>query len=87
MTKKHIILSKELLEDLRQLNILDEIALRNEAIIREFYKRLKKGKQRKGEIKIQLAEEYNLGYKLIDYIVYQKKRRRKPPCNPIRELL
>jgi hypothetical protein len=93
MTKtENITLSKEEINKFRSIGALDEIGLRDEAIRREFFRRLIETspsgskKKIKTEIKTQLADEYNLSYKKIDEIVYRKERRKKVPTNPIKEL-
>jgi hypothetical protein len=92
--KEKIILSADLLKKLRELDVIDEIALRDEAIKREYFRRLKESlssgggnkKKKKIEIKTQLAEEHSLKYETIDQIVYRKQRRKKPLPNLIKEL-
>jgi len=77
-------LSSEEITKLRELGVLDEIALRDE-YIRRLYK------QRKGNIKVDdfkrmVADEFDMSISTVDSILYRKETRKKKPQKMINEL-
>ena len=83
----NIKVSKGLIAKLREAGLLDEIALRNLYIKKQFLKRCKKyKKQTKKQIIKTIAEELGMEPDTVDNIIYQKLTRKKPLLIQIDEI-
>ncbi len=75
-------LSLEDLQRLRQIGIIDEIALRNIVLRKEFKlkcneNRRKKGRGESAKVIELLANKFNMGIKAVERAVYDSKSRKK----------
>lgn len=83
-------LSKKQIEDLRKVGLLDEIALRNLWIKKEFVRRSRRSKLPKNKSKkiiVQnIANKLGMDPQRVRIIIYQRLVRKKPLIIPIDKL-
>lgn len=77
-------LSSEEITKLRELGVLDEIALRDE-YIRRLYKQ-RKDNMKIDDFKQMVADEFDISISTVDSILYRKETRKKKPQKMIKEL-
>jgi hypothetical protein len=81
-----IVLTKKQLDELRSAGIIDELALRNLYIKREYCKRNARYNETKEFIMQEIADELGLGFSTVKNIIYQKVKRKKPLMICVKEL-
>ena len=77
-------LSSEEITKLRELGVLDEIALRDE-YIRRLYKQ-RKDNMKIDDFKQMITDEFDISISTVDSILYRKGTRKKKPQKMINEL-